>query len=531
MLTDVQVLTLKVASSSEPTPELAIFWMQKYKDILLQKSFCLDQSTEEIVTQQKIQKEFRSPRGYIQLNKHILEGKLDIEKLEKTCSTAVRYLDDLVEKITYGEKAKKISDNYRAIKICIQGLELYLDEVQPLAIKDEVQKIAHCLATFCYRASESLAEEKGACGSWKKYSKPHSLKSFDFLINTETDETKYASDFKQVFSLEGSSWEVYQRRNLTILDLPKNSLWKSWDDYSEQIVEPQKSREPFKAVDVTIEKETSLDVHDVLAKSPYKQLFKSLLPDEKKVDKKVENSIIASSDSENNVQKIDKTNTCNLYIITQQEGLYSLVKVVGDNLDMVLGKMVKLTSSCDILAVKGGVENGFDFVYYTSVLNFKTQPSSFYPIDHIEINGFDNFELNKLLSTKNSLNVQQISTTDKLYQLKTKLTSQIIQHSHIEEFVINTSYFGQVRFVAEYINGVLSIVSGKVSLKQDLNPMIFGFLNDTIRWMNTEGVDFQTVLQNLEAKKFGLTRPESLKPLILSTHILKIIAQRGITLI
>jgi Ribonucleotide reductase, barrel domain len=563
MLSDIQLTSVQIASSSEPTPELVSFWQQKYRELYLSKLFFLDQATEDLISLGTAIKEFRPPRGYLNLEEHIKDGRLDGEQMQKTVEIAVRYLDDLLDTLQYKDRAEKIASNYRAIKLSIQNFELYLDKINPLNNESEIDKIASIITTSAYRASESLAEEKGACGAWSKYSKPPKLKSFDLLYNTSTDEEMLFGDFdNQHLVLEGSEWEVYQRRNLTILDLPKNSSWSKWDDYKETKPESQIVRVPTKAVEVTTNTDSIQSMSQALNSSPYRKLFSSLLgPSEEiqspkpitteppveiqeAVAEPIQQSIpepllekktiLASSiapkpnDSRVNIQ------VSFIVLFAAHSMQAGLLHIETNSLSDTLHTQLIDTSKSELLHAFHD-ETGMNLVYQTELANMASAPKiTFLPFSQLKLGELNIQQLlekhqSKIMEVAKQLVVATSPSASEVGEIRYTLGNNTYpQHSHMEEFKLNTSYFGRVLFTAEYINGQLSSVSGFLERHQEMNDQVFGFINDTLRFITLEGVLMSEILQNLEVKKRHMQSTTMLKPLILSTHILKIASSKHI---
>lgn len=543
MLTDSQIKTIKVASSSEPTPELSSFWEQKYRELYIQKTFFLDQATEELISKGALIKEFRPPRGYINLPKHIDQGKLDEDKLHKTVEIAIRYLDDLINKQEFRDGAHKIAINYRAIKVSIQGLEIYLDQVQPLSINEEISKLAQAISYYAYRASESLAEEKGACGAWNKYKKPLTIKPFDLLYNPETDEEVIFSEFSDKhIELDQSDWEIYQRRNLTILDFPKNSSWSSWDDYTEKKVDntPKKPRTPTKPVEVNVSKDSLQSVSEVIQSSPYKKLFSSLLqqPSSAPEKKDVKEPVQVANSPKPTTHKELVTEVASsavpplrtlLHIVVlmgKQRTLAGLITIHDNNIEESIAKFCKDFSKVIPLHVSNS-EGVIEVVYKTSNENV-LDPSTikFVPSESISFNGK---VLSALLDTHNDYlqSQHQLALQPKPepvigHATKTHTKSFFPQHSHIEHFNMSTSYFGRVVCTSEYLNGQLVSVSGELERHSELSHLVFGFINDALLLKQNEGLTLNMLLENLHQKKSKVQSSEMLKPLVLATHILSI---------
>ncbi len=110
--------------------------------------------------------------GSINLANHVLNGKLDQEKLSKTISTAVRMLDNVVDINYYPVKETQTSNMlHRPVGLGIMGFQDLLYQVginfssqDAIAYSDEVMEI---IAYNAILASSTLAKERGAYASFK----------------------------------------------------------------------------------------------------------------------------------------------------------------------------------------------------------------------------------------------------------------------------------------------------------------------------------------------------------------------------
>lgn len=110
--------------------------------------------------------------GSINLANHFRDGRVDDEKLEKTVSTAVRMLDNVIDINYYPVKEAKNSNmRHRPVGLGVMGFQdlLYLHNInfssqEALEFSDELmEKIAY----HAIRTSSRLAQERGAYESYK----------------------------------------------------------------------------------------------------------------------------------------------------------------------------------------------------------------------------------------------------------------------------------------------------------------------------------------------------------------------------
>ncbi len=110
--------------------------------------------------------------GSINLPQHIEDGKLNTEKLEKTVSTALRMLDNVIEYNYYSVKTARDSNlRHRPVGMGLMGfqdalykLKLPYESDAAVAFADNsMEQISY----FAIKASTDLAEERGAYSSYK----------------------------------------------------------------------------------------------------------------------------------------------------------------------------------------------------------------------------------------------------------------------------------------------------------------------------------------------------------------------------
>ena len=104
--------------------------------------------------------------GSVNLVNHLKDGKLDLEKIEKTVKTAVRMLDNVIDINFYPvEKARTSNMLHRPIGMGIMGFQDCLHILRvPYASKDAIEfadRSMESVAYYAYMASSNLAVERG----------------------------------------------------------------------------------------------------------------------------------------------------------------------------------------------------------------------------------------------------------------------------------------------------------------------------------------------------------------------------------
>ena len=110
--------------------------------------------------------------GSINLVKHIKDGKLDTDKLQKTIKTAIRMLDNVIDINYYSvPQAKNSNMKHRPIGMGIMGFQDALYEQRiPYASQAAVEFADECMEFISYyaiEASSKLAEERGTYESYQ----------------------------------------------------------------------------------------------------------------------------------------------------------------------------------------------------------------------------------------------------------------------------------------------------------------------------------------------------------------------------
>ncbi|WP_277053269.1 ribonucleoside-diphosphate reductase subunit alpha [Zestomonas thermotolerans] len=109
--------------------------------------------------------------GSVNLVNHIVDGKLDLAKLEKTVRTAVRMLDNVIDINYYSvPQAKNSNLKHRPVGLGIMGFQdaLYLQHIPygSDAAVEFADKSMEAISYFAIQASCDLADERGAYSSF-----------------------------------------------------------------------------------------------------------------------------------------------------------------------------------------------------------------------------------------------------------------------------------------------------------------------------------------------------------------------------
>jgi len=110
--------------------------------------------------------------GSVNMPAHMKDGKLDLEKLQKTIRTAMRMLDNVIDINYYAvKKARDSNLRHRPVGLGIMGFQDCLHMMRiPYASKDAVEfadKSMEAVCYFAYYASTELAEERGRYSSYR----------------------------------------------------------------------------------------------------------------------------------------------------------------------------------------------------------------------------------------------------------------------------------------------------------------------------------------------------------------------------
>ncbi|GAA4356768.1 ribonucleoside-diphosphate reductase subunit alpha [Kangiella marina] len=109
--------------------------------------------------------------GSVNLPKHMVDGKLDTEQLEKTVTTAIRMLDNVIDINFYPvETARQSNMRHRPVGLGMMGFQdaLYVQNI-PYTSEEAVTFADNAMEAISYyaiKASTDLAEERGSYGSF-----------------------------------------------------------------------------------------------------------------------------------------------------------------------------------------------------------------------------------------------------------------------------------------------------------------------------------------------------------------------------
>lgn len=222
----------------EITTELASYWKKRYENIFASDLFLLSEKTKNILLDDKTKVEKPiTPFGDILISRHLDKNILiDELLLQSTIETIVRFLDASLDQINFTPEAKQIVDQYRKIGVGIADFEEYLELKKESAEINEIDYLGNFISTNCYRASETLAEEKGTCEQWESIYKHLRPKPFEYWIHQETKEIKSGLELSETLNQElikNSKYEIIPRRNSHILIFPVDLEWQIWNDRDE----------------------------------------------------------------------------------------------------------------------------------------------------------------------------------------------------------------------------------------------------------------------------------------------------------
>jgi hypothetical protein len=224
---------VQIAASNENTPELSNYWQTRYSTLLEKDLFRLSSKTIELLLIDEITKP-ATTFGDLVLVQHLGEnGELDEAALQTTIETAIRFLDSLLDKLHFNLAAKSVVEQYRKIGLGVADFKEYLGKRSNASELDEVDYLGNLISSAAYRASESLAEEKGACLSWDKIKKHLRPKSFEYWFDIETGEVKNGLEMNEDYDEDTiliSKFEIVPRRNVAVLLLPPDLEWQIWSD-------------------------------------------------------------------------------------------------------------------------------------------------------------------------------------------------------------------------------------------------------------------------------------------------------------
>ena len=233
MISDLYLKAIQVSASSENTPELVNYWQGRYSNLLDKELFRLSHKTSDLLKLTEVVRPATTFGELVLVNHLDQNGQLDEAALQTTIETSVRFLDGLLDKLSFNESAKNTVAMYRKIGLGIADFKEYLSKRSNVSELDEIDYLGNLISSATYRASESLAEEKGICRGWDKVKKHLRPKSFEYWYDLETGEVKNGLDMGEDFSedtIVNSNYEIVPRRNVSLLLFPPDLEWQIWSD-------------------------------------------------------------------------------------------------------------------------------------------------------------------------------------------------------------------------------------------------------------------------------------------------------------
>lgn len=226
---------LSKVARTEPTVELELYWLKRYQEITQNLSFSLSEHTVEMAFEDIVTRP-STPSGLINIEQ-IIDDKNQIQEasLQNIIETAIRLLDAILDIINFDDAAKKTVKEFRKIAIGIENLDSYL--TIPELLVDQVDYLGELISNSVYRASESLAEEKGACLRWEDIKSEVSSKSFEYWFNPDSGEIRTSLEIQEYINNNPESrpkimseFEIVARRGSHLLLYPNTPEWLKWSD-------------------------------------------------------------------------------------------------------------------------------------------------------------------------------------------------------------------------------------------------------------------------------------------------------------
>ena len=265
---------LSKVARTEPTVELELYWLKRYQEITQNLSFSLSEHTVEMAFEDIVTRP-STPSGLINIEQ-IIDDKNQIQEasLQNIIETAIRLLDAILDIINFDDAAKKTVKEFRKIAIGIENLDSYL--TIPELLVDQVDYLGELISNSVYRASESLAEEKGACLRWEDIKSEVSSKSFEYWFNPDSGEIRTSLEIQEYINNNPESrpkimaeFEIVARRGSHLLLYANTPEWLKWSD--------RKPTQSPPAGDTNIENE---EIEDELALETIEEPIESESEDE-----------------------------------------------------------------------------------------------------------------------------------------------------------------------------------------------------------------------------------------------------------
>jgi hypothetical protein len=227
---EIPQLIQKIAQA-ENTPELRSYWTRRFNSLFEKEVFSLHPKTEELLQEgATISKPF-TPFGVIHIDAFIDGETIDEVELQNTIDNAIRLLDNILDALTGDEKSLSIMNDFRKIALGIDSYESYINQAKEKTVR--IDTIGNLVSNGAYRASESIAEEKGTCKSWDSIKFLLRSKTFEYWYHTDTGKIIDAHSLSAEFSQDTvirSGYEIIPRRNSHLLSYPNESDWNIWAD-------------------------------------------------------------------------------------------------------------------------------------------------------------------------------------------------------------------------------------------------------------------------------------------------------------
>ena len=152
--------------------------------------------------------------GSINLLQHITDGKLDVQKLEKTINTAVRMLDNVIDINYYSvPQARQSNLRHRPVGMGLMGLRdaLYAQSIPygSQAAVDFADNSMEVISYYAIQASSNLAEERGCYASYDGSLWSQGILPIDSL---KTLKEHRGSDFITVDESSTLDWDTLRER-------------------------------------------------------------------------------------------------------------------------------------------------------------------------------------------------------------------------------------------------------------------------------------------------------------------------------
>lgn len=181
--------------------------MQKHKGVVHSSNLCteilLNTSSDETAV---------CNLGSVNLKAHIVDGQLDQAKIEKTISTAIRMLDNVVDINFYPiEEAKTSNGRHRPVGLGMMGFQDVLHELGIAYDSEQAVQFAdrsmEMISYYAILSSSKLAEERGSYSSYEGSSWSQGKVPLDTLKTLQEERGEFI-DVDQSSSLD---WDVVRK--------------------------------------------------------------------------------------------------------------------------------------------------------------------------------------------------------------------------------------------------------------------------------------------------------------------------------